>query len=200
MCYRPMAKKNNTTRREEIVEAAARLFKQKGYTATTMREIAEQVGMEAASMYNHIKGKDELLTEICFRISDAYIAQLNDIETTLDAPIDKLNALIRLHIRIVFDDPNGISVANNEWKYLPKAALTQFKAARRDYETRFANIIKDGIEKGDINPINPSVALFTILSATRWVELWYKPERDISPKTLEDNIVFMLLNGLKIVN
>jgi TetR/AcrR family transcriptional regulator, cholesterol catabolism regulator len=193
-----MAKKINTTRREEIVEAAARLFKQKGYAATTMREIAEQVGMEAASMYNHIKGKEDLLTDICFRISDTYIAQLNEIETTMDTPIDKLKALIRLHIRIVFDDPNGISVANNEWKHLPEVALTQFKAARRDYETRFANIIELGIEKGDINPINSKVALFTILSATRWVELWYKPERDISPQTLEDNIILMLLNGLKL--
>jgi AcrR family transcriptional regulator len=192
-----MAKKINTTRREEIVEAAARLFKQKGYAATTMREIAEQVGMEAASMYNHIKGKEEVLTDICFRISDEYIAQLNEIETTMDAPIDKLKALIRLHIRIVFDDPNGISVANNEWKHLPEAALTQFKAARRDYETRFAHIIEEGVEKGDINPINPKVALFTILSATRWVELWYKPNRDLSPKVLEEDIIRLLMNGLQ---
>ena len=61
-----------------------------------MRQIAEQVGMEAAGMYNHIKGKDELLTAICFRISDTYVAQLKDIETTMDTPIDKLKALIRL--------------------------------------------------------------------------------------------------------
>ena len=192
-----MAKKGNTTRREEIVEVAARLFKQKGYSATTMRDIAEQVGMEAASMYNHIKGKDELLSEICFRISDEYIAQLTLIETQINAPIDKLSALIRLHIRIVFKDINGISVANNEWKHLPEAELIKFKATRRDYETRFAKIIEQGIEKGEINPINVSVALFTILSAVRWVELWYKSDRDISPEVLEDNILSLLMNGLQ---
>lgn len=192
-----MSKKGKITRRDEIVAISAKLFKQKGYSATTMREIAEQVGMEAASMYNHIKGKDEILTEICFRIADEYIAQLTNIEANVKSPIEKLKELIRLHIRIVFEDSDGISVANNEWKHLPEAALTQFKKARRDYETRFAKIIEEGIEKGEINNVNVSVALFTILSSVRWVELWYRTDRDISPKVLEDNIVHLLMNGLQ---
>jgi AcrR family transcriptional regulator len=192
-----MAKKGKTTRRDDIVEVSARLFKQKGYAATTMREIAEQVGMEAASMYNHIKGKDELLVDICFRIADEYIVQLTKIETQFSSPIEKIKELIRLHIRIVFEDMDGISVANNEWKHLPEADLIKFKAARRDYETRFAKIIEEGIEQGELNNMNVSVALFTILSAVRWVELWYKSDRGISPEILEENIVNMLMNGLQ---
>lgn len=192
-----MAKKGKTTRRDDIVEVSARLFKQKGYAATTMREIAEQVGMEAASMYNHIKGKDELLVDICFRIADEYIVQLTKIETQFGSPIEKIKELIRLHIRIVFEDMDGISVANNEWKHLPEADLIKFKAARRDYETRFAKIIEQGIEQGELNNMNVSVALFTILSAVRWVELWYKSDRGISPEILEENIVNMLMNGLQ---
>lgn len=192
-----MTKNGQQTRREEIVEASARLFKEKGYTATTMREIAERVGIEAASMYNHIKAKDELLNEICFRVSDAYISQLTDIENKIKSPLDKLKELVRLHIRIVFEDPNGITVANNEWKHLPEKSLVRFKEARRNYEQRFAKIIEQGIEQGLIHDINVSVALFTILSAVRWVELWYRPDRGISPKMLEDNIISLLMNGLE---
>ena len=192
-----MSKKGKITRREEIVAVSASLFKQKGYSATTMREIAEQVGMEAASMYNHIKSKEEVLGEICFKIADEYIAQLTTIEMQFKSPIEQLTELIRLHIRIVFKDSDGISVANNEWKHLPERDLSKFKDSRRDYETRFAKIIEKGIEKGEISDVNVSVALFTILSSVRWVELWYKADRDISPKTLEDNIVSLLMNGLK---
>jgi TetR/AcrR family transcriptional regulator, cholesterol catabolism regulator len=192
-----MIEMGKMTRRDEIVSISAKLFKQKGYSATTMREIAEQVGMEAASMYNHIKGKDDILTDICFRIADEYIAQLTSIETKFTSPIEKLKALIRLHIRIVIKDADAISVANNEWKHLPEAELKRFKTARHNYETRFAKIIEEGIEKGEINDINVSVALFTILSSVRWVELWYKADREISPKTLEDNIVHLLMNGLQ---
>nr|GFC94191.1 hypothetical protein [Tanacetum cinerariifolium] len=75
-----MTKNGKPTKRQVILEEAAKLFKDKGYVGTSMRDIAGQVGMEAASMYNHIKSKDEILDSICFRISDIYIAQLQEVE------------------------------------------------------------------------------------------------------------------------
>ena len=192
-----MSKNITQNRRAEIIEIAAKLFKIKGFTATTMRDIAEQVGMEAASMYNHIKSKDEILQAICFKISNEYISQLNTIENQIKSPVEKIKELIRLHIRIIITDIDAISVANNEWKHLSEDALTAFKDARRDYEQRFAKIIAAGIVAGELQPINVSVALFTILSAVRWVELWYKNDRDISPEILEENIISLLMNGLQ---
>ena len=192
-----MSKNITQNRRAEIIEIAAKLFKIKGFTATTMRDIAEQVGMEAASMYNHIKSKDEILQAICFKISNEYISQLNTIENQIKSPVEKIKELIRLHVRIIITDIDSISVANNEWKHLSEDALTVFKDARRDYEQRFAKIIEAGIAAGELQPINVSVALFTILSAVRWVELWYKNDRDISPEILEENIISLLMNGLQ---
>ena len=192
-----MSKNNTLSRKEEIIEIAAKLFKIKGFTATTMRDIAEQVGMEAASMYNHIKSKDEILQAICFKISNEYIAQLTVIENQIKSPVEKIKELIKLHVRIIITDIDSISVANNEWKHLSEDALTAFKEARRDYEQRFAKIIEAGIAVGELQPINVSVALFTILSAVRWVELWYKNDRDISPEILEENIISLLMNGLQ---
>ena len=192
-----MLKNITQNRRAEIIEIAAKLFKIKGFTATTMRDIAEQVGMEAASMYNHIKSKDEILQAICFKISNEYISQLNTIENQIKSPVEKIKELIRLHVRIIITDIDSISVANNEWKHLSEDALTAFKEARRDYEQRFAKIIEAGIAAGELQPINVSVALFTILSAVRWVELWYKNDRDISPEILEENIISLLMNGLQ---
>ena len=192
-----MSKNNTLSRKEEIIEIAARLFKIKGFTATTMRDIAEQVGMEAASMYNHIKSKDEILQAICFKISNEYIAQLTVIENQTVSPVEKIKELIKLHVRIIITDIDSISVANNEWKHLSDDALTAFKDARRDYEQRFAMIIEAGMAARELQPINVSVALFTILSAVRWVELWYKNDREISPKILEENIISLLMNGLQ---
>ena len=192
-----MSKYNTLSRKEEIIEIAARLFKIKGFTATTMRDIAEQVGMEAASMYNHIKSKDEILQAICFKISNEYIAQLTVIENQTVSPVEKIKELIKLHVRIIITDIDSISVANNEWKHLSDDALTAFKDARRDYEQRFAMIIEAGMAARELQPINVSVALFTILSAVRWVELWYKNDREISPKILEENIISLLMNGLQ---
>lgn len=185
------------SRRENIVEEASILFKQKGFKATSVRELAEKVGMEAASLYNHIASKDEILEEICFRLSDRYISFLTEIEKQNISNLDKMKALIRHHVRLIIEDTEGVSVVNNDWKHLKEPSLSRFKNDRQDYEKRLAAIIEKGISEGEFQSVNVSVALFTILSAVRWVELWYKPNRDISAQTLEDDIVLMLLNGLK---
>jgi AcrR family transcriptional regulator len=185
------------TRRENILEEAALLFKERGFAATSMRDLAERVGIEAASLYNHIKSKDDILEDICTRIAGEYIAHLTEIEQKPISTTEKVEALIRLHVRIITSDTEGVSVANNEWKHLREPVLTKFKKARSDYEKRFAHIIEQGILNGEFQNLNTSVALFTILSAVRWIELWYKPERGISPQILEETIVSILLNGLK---
>ncbi|MET4108071.1 TetR/AcrR family transcriptional regulator [Hymenobacter sp. UYP22] len=185
-----------TNRRQLILDEAAKLFKQKGFGGTSMRDLAREVGMEAASMYNHIKSKDEILDLICTRIAHTYISQLAEIEQTDASYADKVKALIRLHIRLMIEDGAAVSVANHDWKYLPEPQLTAFKDARKNYEKGFAALIEQGIAAGEFQPVNVSVALFTILSAVRWVELWYRPGRELSAEELEDHIITMLLTGL----
>ena len=192
--YSPMKTKSN--KRQRILDEAAKLFKYKGFGGTSMRDLAGEVGMEAASMYNHIKSKDEILETICFHVSDLYIAQLTEIERTDGSYVDKIRALIRLHLRLMVEDGAAVSVANNDWKYLTGDKLEAFKTARKRYERGFAALIEQGIAAGELAPVNVSVALFTILSAVRWVELWFRPDRGVSAQELEDNIMTILLNGL----
>lgn len=186
-----------SNKRQLILEEAAKLFKQKGFSGTSMRDLAGEVGIEAASMYNHIKSKDEILELICFRVSNLYISQLAEIEATDATYVEKIKALIRLHIRLMIEDGAAVSVANHDWKYLPEPKLTEFKQSRKQYEKGFATLIEQGIAAGEFQPVNVSVALFTILSAVRWVELWYRPGRELSAEELEANIVTMLLTGLE---
>lgn len=192
-----MLKTKKSAKRELILAEAAKLFKDRGYSGTSMRDLAGQVGMEAASMYNHIKSKDELLDTICFRISDTYISQLTEIERTNIPYGEKIKSLVRLHIRLMVEDGAAVSVANHDWKYLPEPRLTEFKQARKTYEKGFAALIEAGIAAGEFRPVNVSVALFTVLSAVRWVELWYRPGRGLSAQELENNIITVLLGGLE---
>ncbi len=192
-----MLKTKKSVKRELILAEAAKLFKDRGYSGTSMRDLAGQVGMEAASMYNHIKSKDELLDTICFRISDTYISQLAEIERTGTSYGEKIKSLVRLHIRLMVEDGAAVSVANHDWKYLPEPRLTEFKQARKNYEKGFAALIEAGIAAGEFRPVNASVALFTVLSAVRWVELWYRPGRGLSAQELENDIITVLLSGLE---
>ncbi len=192
-----MLKTKKSVKRELILTEAAKLFKDRGYSGTSMRDLAGQVGMEAASMYNHIKSKDELLDTICFRISDTYISQLQYIEGQRIPYGEKIKSLVQLHIRLMVEDGAAVSVANHDWKYLPEPRLTEFKQARKTYEKGFASLIEAGIAAGEFRPVNVSVALFTVLSAVRWVELWYRPGRGLTAAELESNIITVLLGGLE---
>lgn len=184
------------TRREEIVEEAARLFKQKGFAATTMREIAEQVGMEAASMYNHIKGKDELLRDICFRVADAYQTRMNEISNLSMSTMEALRHIIRSHIDIICQDVNGVFVANQEWRHLSEPAQSEYKQARDLYEQKMLRVLEDGMREGVLRTLPTPIVLYTILSALRWLEVAYRPGKEWQPEILEDTISEVILQGI----
>ena len=185
------------TKRTLILREAAHLFRERGYGGTSMRELAARVGVEAASMYNHIRSKDDLLETLCLQVADAYLTRLTEVQQTPGPATEKIRALLRHHIHLMVEDAPAVSVANNEWKHLRPEALTRFKEARRTYERGFATLIEQGITTQELRPLNVSVALFTLLSAVRWVELWYRPDRPIPPQELEETITTLLLNGLQ---
>ena len=89
---------DNTSRKEVIIQKAAQLFKEKGFKAASMRELAEVVGVEAASLYNHIKSKNELLHEICFSVANRYNQKLDEIEAQPGNALQKIEQLLRFHI------------------------------------------------------------------------------------------------------
>jgi AcrR family transcriptional regulator len=187
---------NKKNRKEEIQNVAIKLFKERGYNATTMRDLAAEVGIEAASLYNHIRSKEEILRGICFDIASRYIAQMNEIQNKNIAATQKISELIRLHVRLMLTDTAATHIANYEWKHLPEPFLSEFKKMRHDYEHQLGVIITQGIDNQEFNSLNPSVVRYSILSAVRWIGFWYRPDRDILPEDLENDVVHFLLNGL----
>ncbi|MDI9320263.1 MAG: TetR/AcrR family transcriptional regulator [Phycisphaerales bacterium] len=185
------------SKRELIISEASKLFREKGFGGSSMRDLAEKVGIEAASMYHHIRSKDEILEEICFEMAHRYEAQLSETEVQDISYPEKIEALIAFHVQLIIDNANAVSVVNNDWKYLSKERMIAFKSIRNDYEKRFAAIISKGIEAGAFKKVNISIALFTILSSLRWVELWYKPTRGVTKEDLAKDISAILMNGVK---
>lgn len=185
------------SKREKILSEAAKLFREKGFGGSSMRDLAEKVGIEAASMYNHIRSKDEILEEICFSVGRKYDEQLTEIEKQPCSFSEKIESLIAFHVKMIIENGDAVSVLNNDWKFLNSKKLVEFKAMRNEYEKHLASLITAGIEEGSFKPVNVSVALFTILSSLRWVELWYKPSRGVTKEDLAKDISAILMNGIK---
>jgi TetR/AcrR family transcriptional regulator, cholesterol catabolism regulator len=190
--------KKNGSKRDVITIAAARLFREKGFSSTGMRDLAGDVGVEAASLYNHIKSKAELLQEICFRTGNEFTAQLNQVENSDSLnSLQKLEAVIRFHISMWMERPDEVLVTTNESKYLGEPYLSTFLNERRIYVKRLEGIIEDGIKKGLFKKVQPYVAVLTIMSAVRGIEFWHRTKKNISNQDLEDNMVLHLISGLK---
>jgi TetR/AcrR family transcriptional regulator, cholesterol catabolism regulator len=187
----------NGTRKEVIIEKATHLFLEKGFAAASMRDLAEHVGVEAASLYNHIQSKSEILQEICFKVANDFITHLEQVESSERSDLAKIEILIRFHIRMMMDEYECIYISDHEWRHLPEPYLSNFLNQRRQYRKRLAAIIENGIKAGEMKQIEPYVAVLTILSAISGIESWQRSRKTISEADMEENMVKFLVEGLK---
>ena len=195
-----IATSKNGTKKEVIIQKAAMLFRTKSYTATSMRELAESLGVEAPSLYNHIGSKSELLQAICFKAGDHFTAQMKATEISRAATVTKIETVIRFQIQMMLENFDEVFVAHHEWKHLHEPWLSDFLTARRSYEKSLAALIEIGIAKKELKKINPHVAVLTILSAVRGIEFWQRNKKNISQQVLADDMVRHLLHGMVVRN
>jgi AcrR family transcriptional regulator len=146
-------------RKEQINEIAQNLFRTKGYAATSMRDLAKEVGIEAASIYSHVKSKEALLQKICFRIADDFFAALHAVmEKDLNAG-DKLSAAIDAHVKVIIENLDATTVFFHEWKHLSEPSLVDFKSLRNKYEKQFRSIIEAGVASGEFDKVDAHVSI-----------------------------------------
>ncbi len=193
-----ISNRKNSTRKEVITLAAARLFREKGFPSTGMRDLAGDVGVEAASLYNHIRSKSELLQEICFRVANDFTAKLLKFEADESLnQLQKLESIVRFHINMWITRLDEAMVTNNESKYLEEPYLSTFLNERRVYVRRLEQIIEEGIRKGQIRKVQPYAVVLTLLSAVRGIEYWHRTKKNISADELEESMIVHMVNGLK---
>lgn len=173
------------------------MFRERGFAATSMRDLAESVGIEAASLYNHIRSKNEILETICFNVANRFNQHMDELELNNQKIIKKTEILIRFHIRQMIENFEEVLVADREWKHLADPYLSNFHNQRRIYRKRFAAIIETGILRNEIKKIDAPTAVLILLHSVNGIESWHRSEAKISSQALEDNIVAIMIDGLR---
>lgn len=183
------------TRRQEIVRKASILFKEKGYSAVTMRDIAQEMGIKAASLYNHIKSKQEILKDIIISLAEDFTEGMAVIVSSTDSAQEKLQRIIELHVHITTSNQYGMASLNNDWMHLEES-LEYYLELRTKYEDNFRDIIVEGVNNGEIINVNPEVMLFSILSTLRSLYLWIPKKEDLQHENLANDLGDVLLKGI----
>lgn len=184
------------SRKEQIEKEACRLFKEKGYAATSMRDLAQATGIEAASLYSHIKSKEEILQNVCFKMADRLFEALDAIEKGIRSPKEQLQKSMIAHIEVINEDRNAAAVALNEWKHMTGEKLQEFIIVRENYENRFLKIIHAGVESGEFKDMDDKLIMLTLLASINWTHNWYNPEGYLSAGDLGKKLADIFINGL----
>jgi AcrR family transcriptional regulator len=188
----------NLSRKEQVIRKAAELFKDKGYAAASMRDLAQLLGIEAASLYSHIKSKEEILRSLCFDMATEFRKSLEEVEKQNLPASEKLRKGIVGHIQVMAKDLTASAVFMNEHRHLSQPFLRDFLLLRINYINRFKNIIEQGIASGEFkNSIDKKLAVMTLFSSLNWMPMWYDPAGLIEPTELGAQLSDMLVNGLK---
>jgi AcrR family transcriptional regulator len=185
-----------TDRKTEIITVAAQLFKEKGYSAVTMRDIAQAMNIKAASLYNHIKSKQEILVLIIIEIAEEFTNVMNEIVNSNDSVYSKIERVIQLHVTITLRNADALACLNNDWMHLTDDELQYFVKMRSEYEENFRKIISEGVLAGELKNSNQEVVVFSILSSLRTMYLWYNKTKDLDAQTLQNTITTVFLNGV----
>ncbi|MET0463594.1 MAG: TetR/AcrR family transcriptional regulator [Chitinophagaceae bacterium] len=189
--------RRKASKKDLILQKAALMFREKGFAATSMRDLAETVGIEAASLYNHIQSKSEILQDITFRMATDCNEHLASLDNNGMNSTQKIESLIRFHVQMMINRFEDYYVMVNEWIHLAEPHLTEFSVQRRNYVQKMENIIQEGINNKEMKAVIPYVAVLTILSSVRGLEFWHRSRQHITPVEMEDNMVNHLINGLK---
>ncbi len=185
------------TRKDQVLETAEKLFAQKGFAATTMRDLATAVGVEAASLYSHIKSKDELLETICFGMAEKFVDAIKEVNDIYFSAEEKLRTAIRNHVGIMCSSTSACKVFMDEWRNLTEPRLTEFKWLRNEYEQGFRDILQTGEDEGLFNEVDKKFAVLTILGAMNWITEWHRPDGGMKPDQIADRLSQFILSGLK---
>ncbi len=187
------------TRREQIIDIAQTIFKEKGYSATGIREIAREVGMEPASLYNHIGGKEDILKTICFEMAELFFNSYSEKESfhNISVGSEKLDLMIQTHINVIFKNWNASSVFFSEWKYLSEPNLTQFKTLRKRYENLFTDVLNAGKEKNEFEFNDIRITLFFIFSAMNSVYELQRAGKKLNADQVSKEISVLILKSIK---
>jgi AcrR family transcriptional regulator len=180
----------------EIVAAATRIFREKGYHASSMQDIADAVGLLKGSLYHHISGKQELLLKVFENGMRLATEMLEEVAGADLPPDEKLKQAITGHIEIITQDLNQATVSIMEARAL-KPAQRQRLVAQRDYfEALLRQILQEGIDAGVFRSIDVDLATFALLGMHNWLILWYREDGRLSPSEIAAIFSDLVLNGL----
>jgi len=184
-------------REDQVRAAALRLFKEKGYHATSMRDIAAAVGINKGSLYSYIKSKEDLLIPVFEQAQGVLLSQIEQIsaDTSL-SPTERLKRAIHAHVTAVADNLDVLTVYLSEWRQLATESLATNRDQRARYASLFHDILRDGVASGEFRPMDTRIVMLGMIGMCNYLFRWYRPDGRLTPDQIADDMIEMVMRGV----
>ena len=171
-------------REEEILAAARRIFREKGYHATSVRDIAEAVGLLKGSLYHYIRSKEELLARLFEGALEETVRELRSVAERDTSAADRLQEMVRVYVRALTANLDAVGLYLREWRSLPAPELARLDARRRAMRGLFRQVIADGTRRGEFAPGDENIAALAVIGMCNWLYEWYRPDGRLAPDAI----------------
>jgi AcrR family transcriptional regulator len=182
--------------RSDILQAAAQIFRQKGYHATSMQDIAHAVHLQKASLYHHVTGKQDILVAILDHALDLLIADLDEVVATNLPPEEKLRQAMHAYVGRLTQDADLAAVLLLEYRSLDPKTRAQHIKRRDRYEHIWRDLIREGVEAKIFQPVDEVVTAFALLGVQNWMITWFKQGGPLTAQQFADRFCDLFLYGL----
>jgi len=182
--------------RAQILRAAADLFRERGYQASTVEHIAARLGMSKASLYTHFRAKDEMLAAISRETIEAFTRDLSLVLGSRLDPAEKLRRVVRQHVRFVIANRSFLTVFFGEEANLPPRFARSLAAQKDRYDKGVERIVLEGVRAGVFRDVAPRLVVFGVLGMVNWVHKWYNPAGRWGAEEISAAFLSVLEGGL----
>ncbi len=183
--------------RDEILLAAAQIFSQKGFHATSMQDIAQAVNLQKASLYHHVTSKQEILVEVLDRALDLLIERMQSVLDCPAPPDEKLRQAMIVYLKTMLDRRDLAAVLLLEHRSLEPEMQSRHVPRRDRFERLWRDLIQDGLDADQYCCTDPAVASWALLGVLNWTITWYRPEGSLTSEEIAEQFANLFLNGLR---
>jgi AcrR family transcriptional regulator len=181
--------------RDAILRAAARLFRERGFADTGMRDIAQAADLSAANLYHYFEGKHDLLAYCQTRALDRMLEAVSTARLTDASSADRLRSVLAAHVRTLLDDIEG-ATAHLQIESLPPAWRAPIIKKRDRYERELRRLVDEGIRTGEFVGMDPAIVVRAMLGAMNWTVTWFRAEGPETAAGVGDIISRYLVRGI----
>jgi AcrR family transcriptional regulator len=188
----------SVAREDQVRAAALRLFREKGYHATSMRDIASAVGINKGSLYSYIRSKEDLLIPVFEQAMGVLLAEIEQISADQSLPpTDRLKRAVHAHVTAVATNLDVLTVYLSEWRQLATESLATNRMQRERYAALFHEILTDGVQTGEFRPMDTRIVMLGVIGMCNYLFRWYRPEGRLTPDQVADELIDMVMQGVR---